>query len=133
MREFKVTGKTKASANPLICVVDDDPSIADSTRYLIDSFGFRSKAFASAREFLSSRHLQEASCLILDIRMPEMDGLELQHRLAETNKRVPIVFLTAYADDSEEKRAREGGAVAVLHKPVSEVVLFNAIQAALGR
>ena len=65
--------------------------------------------------------------------MPEMDGLELQHRLAETNKRVPIVFLTAYADDSEEKRAREGGAVAVLHKPVSEVVLFNAIQAALGR
>jgi FixJ family two-component response regulator len=114
-------------------VVDDDPSVADSTRYLIDSFGFRSKAFASAREFLSSRHLQEVSCLILDIRMPEMDGLELQHRLAETNKRVPIVFLTAYADDSEEKRAMEGGAVAVLHKPVSEVVLFNAIQAALGR
>ena len=128
-----MTGKTKASANPLICVVDDDASVADSTRYLIDSFGFRSKSFASAREFLNSRHVEEVSCLILDIRMPEMDGLELQHRLAETNKRVPIVFVTAHANDSEEKRAMEGGAVAVLHKPVSEVALFNAIQAALGR
>jgi FixJ family two-component response regulator len=128
-----VTGKTKASANPLICVVDDDPSVADSTRYLIDSFGFRSKAFTSAREFLSSRHIEEVSCLILDIRMPEMNGLELQHRLAETNERVPIVFVTAHANDSEEKRAMEGGAVAVLHKPVSELAFFTAIQAALGR
>jgi len=71
--------------------------------------------------------------LILDICMPEMDGLELQHRLAEINNRVPIVFVTAHANDLEKKRAMEAGAVAVLRKPVSEALLFNAIQAALGR
>ena len=104
-----------------------------TTRYLIHSFGLQSKTFASAHEFLSSRYVEEVACLILDIRMPEMDGLELQHRLAEINKRVPIVFVTAYANDIEKKRAMEGGAVAVLRKPVSEGLLFNAIQAALGR
>ena len=128
-----MTNKTKASAIPLICVVDDDASVADSTRYLIHSFGFQAKAFASAHEFLGSRYVEEVACLILDIRMPEMDGLELQHRLAEINKRVPIVFVTAHANDNEVKRALEGGAVAVLRKPVSEGLLLNAIQAALGR
>jgi len=125
--------KTKSSTMALICVVDDDASVAESTRYLIHSFGYPSKTFASAREFLSSGYVEEVACLILDIRMPEMDGLELQHRLAEINKRVPIVFVTAHANDIEEKRAMEGGAVAVLCKPVSEGLLFNAIQAALGR
>jgi two-component system, LuxR family, response regulator FixJ len=131
--ESNMKEKTKASATPLICIVDDDASVADSTQYLIHSFGFRSKTFASAREFLSSRYIEEVSCLILDIRMPEMDGLELQHRLAKTNKRFPIVFVTAYANDNEEKRAVEGGAVAVLRKPVSEGLLLNAIQMALAR
>ena len=125
--------KTKSSTMPLICVVDDDASVAESTRYLIHSFSFPSKTFASAREFLSSRYVEEVACLILDIRMPEMDGLELQHRLAEIDQRVPIVFVTAHANDIEEKRAMEGGAVAMLCKPVSEGLLFNAIQAALGR
>jgi len=125
--------KTESSATPLICVVDDDASVADSTRYLIYSFGYQSKTFASAREFLSSPCVEEVDCLILDICMPEMDGLELQHRLAEINNRVPIVFVTAHANDLEKKRAMEAGAVAVLRKPVSEALLFNAIQAALGR
>jgi FixJ family two-component response regulator len=128
-----MTEKTKTPAIPLICVVDDDASIADSTRYLIHSFGFQSKAFASAHEFLGSPHVEEVACLILDIRMPEMDGLELQHRLTESNKRVPIVFVTAHANDTEVKRAMQRGAVAVLRKPVSGGLLFNAIQAALGR
>jgi two-component system response regulator FixJ len=125
--------KTKSSTTPLICVVDDDASVADSTRYLLHSFGLQSKTFASAREFLSCRSVEKVACLILDIRMPEMDGLELQHRLVETNQRVPIVFVTAHANHIEEKRAMEGGAVAVLRKPVSERLLFEAIQAALGR
>jgi FixJ family two-component response regulator len=124
--------KTKSSATPLICVVDDDASIAESTRYLVHSFGFQCKAFGSAAEFLSSRYVGQVACLILDIRMPEMDGLELQHRLAETSQRVPIVFVTAHANDGEEKRAIQGGAVAMLRKPVSEGLLFNAIQSALG-
>jgi len=125
--------KTKSSATPLICVVDDDASIAESTRYLIHSFGFQCQAFGSAAEFLSSSYVGQVACLILDIRMPEMDGLELQHRLAETSQRVPIVFATGHANDNEEKRAMQGGAVAVLRKPVSEGLLFDAIQSALGR
>jgi len=125
--------KTESSATPLICVVDDDASVADSTRYLIYSFGYQSKTFASAHEFLSSPCVEEVDCLILDICMPEIDGLELQHRLAEINQRIPIVFVTAHANDLEKKRAMEAGAVAVLGKPVSEILLFNAIQAALGR
>jgi len=66
-------------------------------------------------------------------RMPGMDGLELQHRLGEINKRFPILFVTAHASENKEKRAKEGGAVGVLRKPVNEGLLFNAIQAALGR
>lgn len=94
---------------------------------------FNAKAFRSAAEFLSSSYVGQVACLILDIRMPEMDGLELQHRLAETSQRVPIVFATGHANDNEEKRAMQGGAVAVLRKPVSEGLLFDAIQSALGR
>jgi FixJ family two-component response regulator len=128
-----MTEHPKGSAPPLIGVVDDDASMADSTRYLIQSFGLRSKSFGSAREFLGSDCVEEVSCLVLDIRMPEMDGLELQRHLARNDKRCPIVFVTAHASENEEKRAMERGAVAVLRKPVSEGLLFNAIQAALGR
>lgn len=128
-----MTKKPKAPEIPLICVVDDDASVAESTQYLIRTFGFRSKTFASARDFLSSHYVEEVSCLILDIRMPDMGGLELQHRLAESNKRFPVVFVTANANEHEEKHAKECGAVAVLRKPVNEGLLFDAIQAALGR
>lgn len=123
----------KPSATPLVCIVDDDASIAASTRYLVRAFGFRAEAFSSAQEFLSSSLVEETRCLILDVRMPGMDGLELQQYLTDADKRIPIVFVTAHVNDNERRRAVAGGAVDLLLKPFSEDALFAAIQAALNR
>jgi FixJ family two-component response regulator len=125
----------KPSAAPLVCIVDDDASMADSTRYLVRSFGFRAEAFLSAQEFLDSGPVEETRCLILilDLRMPGMDGLELQRNLASANRRIPIIFISARANEEERIRAIAGGAVDFLLKPFSEDALLNAIQAALNR
>jgi FixJ family two-component response regulator len=123
----------KSSAAPLVCIVDDDASMADSTRYLVGSFGFRAEAFLSAQEFLDSGLVEETRCLILilDLRMPGMDGLELQRNLASANQRIPIIFVSARASEDERIQAIAGGAVEFLRKPFGEDALFNAIQAAL--
>jgi FixJ family two-component response regulator len=125
----------KPSAVPLVCIVDDDASMADSTRFLVRSFGFRAQAFLSAQEFLDSGLVAETSCLILilDLRMPGMDGLELQRNLASANRRVPIIFISARANEKERVQAIAEGAVDFLLKPFSEDTLLNAIQAALNR
>ena len=123
----------KPSAAPLVCIVDDDASIAESTRYLVRSFGFSAEAFLSAQEYLSSSLVEQTSCLILDVRMPGMDGFELQRYLATANKPIPIVFVTAHANDSERRQAMAGGAVDFLPKPFSEDALIAALQAALNR
>ena len=123
----------KPSDAPLVCIVDDDASIADSTRYLVRAFGFRAEAFLSAEEFLNSSLVEETKCLILDVRMPGMDGLELQRYLATASKRIPIVFVTAQANESERRQAMAGGAVDFLRKPFGEEALFAAIQAAINR
>ena len=125
----------KPSAAPLVCIVDDDASMADSTRFLVRSFGFRAEAFLSAQKFLDSGLVKETDCLILilDLRMPGMDGLELQRNLASANRRVPIIFISARANEEERIQAIAGGAVDFLLKPFSEDALLNAIQAALNR
>ena len=125
----------KPSAVPLVCIVDDDASMADSTRFLVRSFGFRAQAFLSAQEFLDSGLVAETSCLILilDLRMPGMDGLELQRNLASANRRVPIIFISARANQEEQVQAIAEGAVDFLLKPFSEDALLDAIQAALNR
>jgi FixJ family two-component response regulator len=128
-----VPHNVNSSAIPLICIVDDDASMADSTRFLLRSFGLRAEAFLSAQEFQDSGLVQEARCLILDLRMPGIDGLELQRNLASTNRRVPIIFVSAHANDDERTEAIKGGAVDFLRKPFSEEALFNAIQLALSQ
>jgi FixJ family two-component response regulator len=128
-----VPQNAKPSATPLICIVDDDASIADSTRYLVGALGFRAAAFSSAQQFLSSNLVEETRCLILDVRMPGMDGLELQQYLANVDKRIPIVFITAHARDNDRRQALAGGAVDLLLKPFSEDALLAAIQAALNQ
>ena len=125
----------KPSAVPLVCIVDDDASMADSTRFLVRSFGFRAEAFLSAQKFLDSGLVEETNCLILilDLRMPGMDGLELQRNLASANQRIPIIFISARASEDERIQAIAGGAVDFLLKPFSEDALLNAIQAAVDR
>lgn len=120
-----------AAANPLISVVDNDASLRNSAQRLIRAFGFRAEVFESARQFLQTGNLEETAGLILDVRMPEMDGLELQRHLAETDHPLPIIFVTGSASDDEQQRALQAGAVDFLRKPVSEQALINAIHAAL--
>jgi FixJ family two-component response regulator len=90
------------------------------------------EAFASAEEFVNSGYLEETACLILDVRMPGMDGLELQHRLFDAGVRIPIIFITAHADDEQERRTMEAGAVGFLYKPFSQDSLLQAVRSALG-
>src|SRR5260370_16813894 len=105
---------------PLVAIVDDDASVRPSARRLIRSLGYRAEAFGSGEEFLGSACAAQTACLVLDVRMPGMDGLEVQARLAERHARIPIVFLTGRASDDEERRARSAGAVEFLRKPVGK-------------
>jgi FixJ family two-component response regulator len=113
---------------PLVAIVDDDASVRQSTQRLIRSFGYRTQMFGSGQEFLSSGAATHAACLVLDVRMPGMDGLEVQRALAERGERVSIVFLTGRASDEEERRAGAAGAVAFLRKPVAQARLRQAIE-----
>jgi FixJ family two-component response regulator len=120
------------SAAPLISIVDDDGSLRDSLNNLIRSIGFRAQGFASAEEFLNSNQLHDTECVILDVRMPGMSGLDLQRHLVADNSRIPIVFITSHADDDAQARALEAGAVAFLYKPCREEMLLKAIDSALN-
>ena len=121
----------KMKLKPLIAVVDDDSSLRESTQLLLRSAGYRAEVFASAREFLDSNRIDETACLILDVRMPGMDGLELQRFLNGAQRQIPIIFITAHATDNAEQRARKAGAVDFLRKPVNDEKLLSAIQTAL--
>jgi len=123
-------GSTTAQG-PLVAIVDDDASVRSSTQRLLRSFGLRAEAFASAENFLESRSVGETACLLLDATMPGMNGLELQRHLVETNRRIPIIFLSARASEEEERRAWQAGAANFLRKPVSKETLQHAIQSAL--
>jgi FixJ family two-component response regulator len=115
----------------LISVVDDDDSVRESLQCLIRSFGFAVEAFASAEELLNSYRLSYTRCLILDVRMPGMSGLELQRRLAAELREIPVIFITAHGDEAARSQALKDGAVDYLLKPFREEVLLEAIQAAL--
>lgn len=115
----------------LISIVDDDDALRNSLDDLIRSIGFRTQGFPSADAFLSSNQACDTACLILDVRMPGMNGLELQRKMVAANWRIPIIFITSHADDDARARALEAGAVAFLYKPFREEELLNAIDAAL--
>jgi FixJ family two-component response regulator len=98
---------------------------------LLRCSGLRAEAFATGEDFLRSESVTDTSCLILDVRMPGIDGLELQRQLGKAGRRIPIVFLTARASDEEERQARQAGAANFLRKPISKNALLDAIQAVL--
>jgi FixJ family two-component response regulator len=119
-------------ATPLIFVVDDDHSVRDSLARLIRSVGFSVQVFGSAEEFLSASQGRQGDCLILDVRMPGMNGLELQRELAASGSHLPVVFITAHGSDEQVRtRAFGNGAVAYLLKPLREEEVLKAIDEAL--
>lgn len=121
------------SQTPHVSVVDDDESIREAIKSLLRSVGLGADTFASAEDFLNSGSLRQTACLILDVRMPGMSGLELQQRLASDNCRIPVIFITAHASDGEARaRALQLGAIDFLFKPFSEEALLSDVYTALG-
>jgi len=127
------TGNESGTGAIRISIVDDDPSIREALKRLMRSARFSVDTFGSAEEFLASDSLKETRCLILDARLPAMSGFELQNHLNSTRSRIPVIFITAHADEGLRRRALKGGAIAFLHKPVGREPLFKAIQSALGQ
>jgi FixJ family two-component response regulator len=115
-----------------VCVVDDDQSLRRSLRNLLTSVGFRVDTFASAEEFLGSSQQENTGCLVLDVRMGGMNGFDLLRHLAATGSRIPVIILTAHADDEARRRSREAGAVAFFGKPFRADALLNAVERMLG-
>lgn len=116
----------------MVAVVDDDESVRESLPDLLGEFGFRSRAFSSAKEFLASDTVNQVKCLVLDIAMPGMTGFDLQQELKVRRRNIPIVFITAERDETVRKRAFESGAVGFLLKPFSDTALLKALNMALG-
>jgi FixJ family two-component response regulator len=116
----------------VIAVVDDDESVREALPDLLGEFGFAARAFASAADFLASGCVAEARCLIVDIAMPGMSGLDLQRELRRRGQSVPIVFITAHGNEALRPRMLEQGAVDCLFKPFTDTALLEAIRAALG-
>ena len=127
-RKVGTGSQAPAGETPIVAIVDDDASVRPSMLRLVRSFGYRAEAFSSGEELLASPIVAEAACLLLDVRMPGMDGLEVQRRLTEKGADIPIVFLTGRATDDEERQARRGGAVAFLRKPVGRTAMFEILQ-----
>jgi FixJ family two-component response regulator len=121
------------SNHSLIVVVDDDKSVRESLEGLMRSAGFAVGTFSSAEEFLNWKGLRDTNCLILDVRMPGMDGMELHRRLIEDRWDIPVIFITAHGSATEMRaQALKNGAAAFLDKPLSEEALLTAIRAAVN-
>ena len=115
----------------LVSVVDDDESVRESLPDLLRELGFAVQAFSSADEFLASDYVDETSCLILDIAMPGMSGPDLQRELKLRRQEIPIIFITAHADETVRPRVIAQGAVGCLFKPFSDTALLGALNTAL--
>ena len=126
MRELRET-------EPIVAIVDDDPSVRRGLQRLIRSAGWKAETFASAQEFLARPRAAFPSCLVLDLQLPGLSGLDLQKRMAEVDLGVPIVFLTGHGDIPASVQAMKAGAVEFLTKPVDEQELLRAIQGAVER
>ena len=119
--------------NKLIAIVDDDDSVRGTLQELLRSAGFSSRAFESAEAFLGSGHQRETACLITDIRMPGMSGLELQATLNAERCKIPTIFITAHGDEEMRLQAMRAGAVEFLPKPFDDDLLLESVRAALER
>jgi FixJ family two-component response regulator len=117
----------------VISIVDDDESCREATKGLVRSLGYKAATFSSAEEFLSSERLHDTSCLITDVQMPGLSGVELQSRLIEVGYTMPVIFLTAFPEDRVRARALGAGAFGFLGKPFDEENLIGCLTRALER
>ena len=115
----------------VVMIVDDDDSMRRAARRLVRSFGLGVDTFASAEDFLASGRLGETACLVLDVHMPGLSGIELQSKLIAEGHHIPVIFITAFADEKTQARALEAGAYAYLIKPFNEDDLLDGIRRAL--
>ncbi len=116
----------------VVCIVDDDASLRRSLRNLLMSVGFRVETFQSAELFLESAHRENPGCVVLDLRMLGMSGLDLLRQLAASGSRIPVIILTAHGDDETRRRSLQAGAVAFLEKPFQSAALLDAVRTALS-
>ena len=124
---------TAAAAVPTVFIIDDDHGMRRAVQALVESVGLRAESFATSQEFLSKKRISDPSCLVLDVRLPQMSGLDFQRRLAEIGMQIPIIFITAHGDIPMSVRALKSGAVEFLTKPFRDQDLLDAIQQALQR
>ena len=120
-----------APERPLLSVVDDDEMLRESLPDLLREFGFAARAFSSGQEFLSSDYVNQTRCLILDVAMPGMSGVDLQEELKRRGQVIPIIFISGQKDEDVRKQALKQGAVKFLYKPFSDSDLLNAVNVAL--
>ena len=123
----------KSAAVPTVFIVDDDGGVRRAVQDLVESIGLRAECFATGQEFLQKKRGSEPSCLVLDVRLPQMSGLDFQRMLADVGIRIPIIFVTAHGDIPMSVRALKSGAVEFLTKPFRDQDLLDAIQQALQR
>src|SRR5580658_6532823 len=119
--------------DPIVFVVDDDASVRDAVKRLISSISLRVETFGSTREFLAAKRPEAPACLVLDVRLPDSSGLELQRELSDAGVHIPIIFITGHADVPMTVRAMKAGAVEFLTKPFRGQELLDAIQEAIAR
>ena len=121
------------SEGPIVCVIDDDPSVRKALHRLLEVSGFEVESHENAASYLLRDRSREPGCLLLDIKMPVMSGLEFQRQIAGTGYTPPIVFITAHAEEEARAEAMALGAVDVLYKPLRQAVLLDAVRRALER
>jgi len=127
------TEESVPESKAIVFVVDDDVSMREALESLIRSAGFKVETFASAQDFLTRRRADVPACLVLDVQLPGLSGLDLQKRIIEANREIPIVFITGHGDVPTSVRAMKAGAVEFLIKPFSDCDLLDAIQQAIKR
>ena len=125
--------QVQSDDNPIVLVIDDDPDVREGLRALFQSVNLDSRAYRSAPEFFRSKLPDQVSCLILDVRLPGLSGLDFQAELAKVNVNIPIIFITGYGDIPMSVKAMKAGAIEFLTKPIREQDLLDAVRAALDR
>ena len=123
----------KSASVPTVFIVDDDRGMRQAIQDLVESVGLRAESFATGQEFLNKKRTSDPSCLVLDVRLPQMSGLDVQRRLAEIDIHIPIIFITAHGDIPMSVRALKSGAIEFLTKPFRDQDLLDAIHQALQR